>query len=65
MIFRENVHAPWFLFVYDNCLRRELMMRRKEGSRKKMNWNIGDACRYLDVSDGMEYEGSIVQITAR
>ena len=42
------------------------MLRRKEGSKKKkINWNQGDACRFLDVSDGFEYEGSIVKITAR
>lgn len=43
--------------------RRELMRRRKE--KPKRDWNLGDACRILHILDGMEYEGVIVQMSAR
>jgi len=43
--------------------RRELIRRRKV--KKKRDWNLGDACRILHTSDGLEYEGVVVLITAR
>jgi len=42
---------------------RELMRRRKEARKK--DWSLGDLCRILHAEDGMEYEGVIVQLSAR
>jgi len=45
--------------------RRELIERRKSGAKKRKNWGLGDPCRILHSADGLEYEGTIVKITAR
>jgi len=43
---------------------RELMKRRKEGPKKRKEWSLGEACRVL-LPDGYEYEGTVVNLTAR
>jgi len=45
--------------------RRELMRRRKEGGKKRKHWNLGEPCRVLHSFDGLEYEGTIVNLSAR
>lgn len=52
---------------YDRALEasRELMKRRSEGYRKKKEWTLGDPCRVTSASDGLEYEGTIVKLSAR
>eukprot|EP00088_Acartia_fossae_P011908 TRINITY_DN16069_c1_g1_i1.p1 TRINITY_DN16069_c1_g1~~TRINITY_DN16069_c1_g1_i1.p1 ORF type:complete len:449 (+),score=102.00 TRINITY_DN16069_c1_g1_i1:66-1412(+) len=44
---------------------RELIRRRKERSKKKSDWNLGEFCRIFHAADETDYEGIIVDINAR
>eukprot|EP00088_Acartia_fossae_P009129 TRINITY_DN1440_c0_g1_i4.p1 TRINITY_DN1440_c0_g1~~TRINITY_DN1440_c0_g1_i4.p1 ORF type:complete len:417 (-),score=87.03 TRINITY_DN1440_c0_g1_i4:97-1347(-) len=45
--------------------KRELKKRKSEAGKRKRNWQLGDGCRVVYESDGLEYEGTIVSLTAR